>query len=125
MAEAEDVITDVARHATIYVQGLWRRHRARRGKGTVRSPPALVDFVRRLDLVATAFAGTSYPIHVAQPPAPPSLLKKLFDRRAAPRLQRPLDRAQRAAASTQSPAAAPVRNPPRRPATGRSGNPWR
>ena len=87
MAEAEDVITDVARHATIYVQGLWRRHRARRGKGTVRSPPALVDFVRRLDLVATAFAGTSYPIHVAQPPAPPSLLKKLFDRRAAPRLQ--------------------------------------
>jgi nitric oxide reductase NorD protein len=27
MAEAEDVITDVARHATVYAQALWRRHR--------------------------------------------------------------------------------------------------
>ena len=30
MAEAEDVITDVARHATVFAQELWRRHRATR-----------------------------------------------------------------------------------------------
>ena len=28
MAEAEDVITDVARHATVFTQALWRRHRS-------------------------------------------------------------------------------------------------
>ena len=27
MAEAEDVIADAARHATVYAQALWRRHR--------------------------------------------------------------------------------------------------
>ena len=45
MAEAEDVITDAARHATIYAQELWRRHRGARRKGAQLEPPALTDFV--------------------------------------------------------------------------------
>jgi nitric oxide reductase NorD protein len=87
MAEAEDVITDVARHATIYAQGLWRRHRTARGKGERRAPPGLADFARRLDLLVTAVFGVSYPIRVAQPPAPPSLLSRFFGDRGTPPLQ--------------------------------------
>ena len=86
MAEAEDVITDVARHATIYAQGLWRRHRGARRQGARPEPPTLADFVRRLDLLVTAAFGVPFPIRVAPPPAPPSLLKRLFGGRDAPRL---------------------------------------
>ena len=87
MAEAEDVITDVARHATVYVQGVWRRHRGTRRHGARPEPPALADVARRLDLIVTAVFGRSYPIRVAQPPAPPSLLIRLFCDRAMPRLR--------------------------------------
>ena len=87
MAEAEDVITDVARHATVYVQGVWRRHRGTRRNGARPEPPALADVARRLDLIVTAVFGRSYPIRVAQPPAPPSLLSRLFCDRAMPRLR--------------------------------------
>jgi len=87
MAEAEDVVTDVARHATIYVQGLWRRQRGTRRKGGRAEPPALADFARRLDLFVTAVIGRSYPIRVAQPPAPANLLSRLFRDRSMPRLR--------------------------------------
>ena len=73
MAEAEDVITDAARHATEFVQGLWLRHRA--GAAPV---PRLDDVARRLGLLVMAAFGRSYPIRVAQLPAPPSLLTSFF-----------------------------------------------
>nr|MBF0682706.1 hypothetical protein [Pseudomonas sp.] len=79
MAEAEDVITDAARHATEFVQGLWLRHRA----GAAQAP-RLDDVARRLGLLVLAAFGHSYPIRVAQLPAPPSLLTTLFQRGKRP-----------------------------------------
>ena len=85
MAEAEDVITDVARHATIYAQALWRRHRAQ-------SPPArtvaLADVAQRIDLLIAAVFGTTYRVRTAQTPAPSTFLATAFRRRERPRVQR-------------------------------------
>jgi nitric oxide reductase NorD protein len=84
VAEAEDVITDVARHATVYAQALWRRHRA------TQSPPrtvAVVDVAQRIDLLIAAVFGTSYRIRTAQAPAPTTFLAKAFQRREGPRVQ--------------------------------------
>ena len=75
MAEAEDLITDVARHATVYAQALWRRHRAPTTRAKV---VTLADIAQHLDLLIQALFGTHYPLRVAQPPSPPTLLKKLF-----------------------------------------------
>lgn len=80
MAEAEDVITDAARHATEFVQGLWRRHRA----GAADAPVRLEDVARRLDLLVLAAFGRRHPIRVAQLPAPPSLLTSFFQRNKRP-----------------------------------------
>ena len=81
MAEAEDVITDVARHATIHVQNLWRRHRA--VKGAV-DAMRLVDVAPRLDLLIAAVFGHSFPIRTAQLPAPPTVLMRLLQRQRLP-----------------------------------------
>jgi nitric oxide reductase NorD protein len=85
VAEAEDVITDVARHATVYAQALWRRHRATR-------PPlrtlALADVAQRVDLLIAAVFGTPYRLRTAQAPAPTTFLAKAFRRRERPRVQR-------------------------------------
>ena len=51
MAEAEDVITDAALHATNFVQGVWRRHRA---NAPATSVLTLADIAQRLDLLDTA-----------------------------------------------------------------------
>lgn len=81
MAEAEDVITDLARHATVFAQDLWRRHR---------SPPhevpllRLADVARRLDLLIAAVFGRSVPLLMAQPPAPPTWLAGVMQRRRIP-----------------------------------------
>lgn len=81
MAEAEDVITDAARHATVYVQALWRRHRpAAAGPRLLR----LADVSRRLDLLIAAVFGRSFPLRVAQLPAPPTFLVKTFRRGDGP-----------------------------------------
>ncbi|MEO5733300.1 MAG: VWA domain-containing protein [Rubrivivax sp.] len=82
MAEAEDVITDAARHATVFARDLWRRHRP--------PPPGptllqLADIAPRLDLLICAAFGRSYPIRTAQPPAPPTVLARLLQRQRAPR----------------------------------------
>ena len=86
MAEAEDLITDVARHATVYAQALWRRHRA------TSSPPtrmlALADVAQRIDLLIAAVFGTSYRLRTAQAPAPTTFLTKAFRRRERPRVER-------------------------------------
>lgn len=81
MAEAEDVITDVARHATVFAQDLWRRHRsAPRGPQPVR----FTDVAERLNLLLTAVFGRSFALRVAQAPAPPTFLSKIFLRRQGP-----------------------------------------
>lgn len=81
MAEAEDVITDAARHATIFARALWRRHR-RPALGPL--PLQLADVAARLELLANAVFGRSFVVRVAQPPAPPTWLNKLFLRAQAP-----------------------------------------
>jgi nitric oxide reductase NorD protein len=80
MAEAEDVIIDAARHATSYAQSLWSRH-AKRGR---RPAPALSELAPRLTLLVTAVTGRAFPFRFAQPPAPPTLLTKLFRRSEGP-----------------------------------------
>lgn len=81
MAEAEDVITDVARHATVYVQALWRRHRP-----LPPGPPVLhfTDVAQRIDLLLTAALGKGYRLRPAQAPGPPTFLSRLFLRREPP-----------------------------------------
>ena len=84
MAEAEDVITDVARHATVFARDLWRRHRAPPQAPVV---ARLEDFAQRIDLLIAAVFGASYPIRIAQSPAPTTLLTKLLRRDRPPRLR--------------------------------------
>ncbi len=84
MAEAEDVITDVARHATVYAQRLWRRHRpAAAGPAHLR----LTNVAERLDLLIAAVFGRSFPLRVAQAPAPPTWLGGVFRRHRLPPLR--------------------------------------
>ncbi|EKM97305.1 protein NorD2, partial [Stutzerimonas degradans] len=80
MAEAEDVVTDVARHATVYVQALWRRRR----EAAAPALPTLTDVADHLDLLLHASLGQRFTLRAAQPPAPPTLLEKLFRRVEAP-----------------------------------------
>jgi nitric oxide reductase NorD protein len=81
MAEAEDVLTDAARHATVFAQQLWRRHRP-----ATQEPRALrlQDLARRLDLLVTAVFGRTYPLRIAQPPAPRTWLARWMRRRDLP-----------------------------------------
>lgn len=81
MAEAEDLITDAARHATVYARALWRRHRPA-ASGT--APLQLADVAPRLDLLARAVFGRGFALRAAQAPAPPTWLSKLFLRGQAP-----------------------------------------
>ncbi|MCC6534191.1 MAG: hypothetical protein IT531_16705 [Burkholderiales bacterium] len=81
MAEAEDVITDAARHATVFARELWRRQRPRTA---LPRPLALADIASRLELLVAAVTGTSYSIRPAQPPAPTTMLRKIFQRREPP-----------------------------------------
>lgn len=80
MAEAEDVITDAARHATVFVQTLWRRHRQR----TAAPALALADVAARLALLGSAAFGREFVLRPAQPPAPRTWLDKLLRRNEAP-----------------------------------------
>ncbi|MHC8350783.1 nitric oxide reductase activation protein NorD [Pseudomonas sp. RT4P38] len=81
MAEAEDLITDVARHATVYAQALWRRHRAPSDAAKI---VTLGDVAQHLDLLIKAVFDTHYSLRVAQPPSPPTFLKKLLLRHEKP-----------------------------------------
>ncbi|MEP6964972.1 MAG: hypothetical protein ABI845_05755, partial [Polaromonas sp.] len=81
MAEAEDVITDAARHATIYAQALWRRHRP---ASKVPEPLQLADIAPRLDLLIAAVFGRSFALRVAQAPAVPSMVGRLLLRHQLP-----------------------------------------
>lgn len=77
MAEAEDVLTDAARHATIHIRRLWLRHR---GKDEGPRPVCLPEVRQRIDLIVHAVHGFSVPIRVAHVPARPTLLTRLFRR---------------------------------------------
>ncbi|RYZ64988.1 MAG: hypothetical protein EOP09_15010 [Proteobacteria bacterium] len=57
MAEAEDVLTDIARHTTVYIQRRWARHQQNKP-----SLPGLRDFRQRLDLLIIAAFGKQFPI---------------------------------------------------------------
>lgn len=81
MAEAEDLVVDAARHATIFIRDAWRRHYA----SEPQAPVALASLARRLDLLLSAACGTSLPLRVALPPARPTALHRLFTPRAYPR----------------------------------------
>ncbi|MCK9488027.1 MAG: hypothetical protein M0Q42_01255 [Xanthomonadales bacterium] len=81
MAEAEDVVVDAARHATIFIRDTWRRHYAREPD----QPIALASLAQRLDLLLSAACGTALPMRVALPPARPTLLHRLFHRSTYPR----------------------------------------
>ena len=79
MAEAEDVITDAARHATVFVQDLWRRHRRQSGARQVE----LADVAGRLDLLVNAVFGRDFRLRPAHPPAPRTWLDKMLRRQEA------------------------------------------
>lgn len=81
MAEAEDVLTDAARHATAFAQDLWRRRRAAQAGP---APLALADVAARIDLFLSAVFGRSFPLRVAQAPAAPTWLSRWMKRGALP-----------------------------------------
>jgi nitric oxide reductase NorD protein len=72
MAEAEDVITDAARHATVFTRALWRRYRP---PAEIPATVCLSDISQRLDLLITAVFGAGLRLRVAQPPPHPTLLQ--------------------------------------------------
>ncbi len=81
MAEAEDVLVDAARHATVFAQRLWQRH----GRATESDAILLVQVAERLNLLMTAVFAVSIPIKVAQPPAPITFLTRVFRRESLPK----------------------------------------
>ena len=87
MAEAEDVITDVARHATVFIQGLWRRCTP---PGPGPSPLQLADVAPRIDVLLTAVFGRSFALRIAQPPPLPTALSRLVQRHALPPMRQAL-----------------------------------
>ncbi|MEO7073395.1 MAG: hypothetical protein ABI300_10700, partial [Rhodanobacter sp.] len=81
MAEAEDVIVDAARHATIYARALWQRYRQPTQQA---APVSLADVAPRLDLLVSALTGSGLRLRVAQAPAAPSFLSLAMRRRHGP-----------------------------------------
>jgi nitric oxide reductase NorD protein len=81
MAEAEDVIVDVARHATDYAHQLWQRNVA----GGRKADLSLAELAPRLTLLVAAVTGRTLPLRVSQTPPAPTLLSKLFRRAEGPR----------------------------------------
>ncbi|RZI42598.1 hypothetical protein EGT07_11385 [Herbaspirillum sp. HC18] len=82
MPEAEELIVDAARHATVAAQGIWRRWRDERS-----NPPSrwhLDDYKQRLALLIEAVLGMQLPVRVAQAPTPVSWLERLRRRAVAP-----------------------------------------
>ena len=87
MAEAEDVLTDAARHATVFAQNLWRKyHKPDTSPRTV----TLVDIAPRLDLLLESIFGRHYAIRVAQPPARPTFLATIIRHNQTPYRNEPI-----------------------------------
>ena len=85
MAEAEDVITDAARHATEFARDLWRRQRPPRERAHVR----VADVAPRLDILLTALFARGWTLRSAPIPPPRTLLHRLF-RRSIPHRSQPV-----------------------------------
>ncbi len=83
MAEAEELVSDAARHATVFAQKMWRRHRKARGEtATVQ----LTDVAPRLDLLIKTVFGSGITLRPAQLPARATMLSILFRNHRLPRL---------------------------------------
>lgn len=81
MAEAEDVLVDAARHATVFARRLWaQRHPARRPEYL-----ALHDVAERLAILIQAVLRIHPPIRVSQDPAAHTLLTRVFRSETLPR----------------------------------------
>lgn len=80
MAEAEDLITDAARHATEFAQSLWRRYR----KPTGPEPLDPRTLIHRIDLFLTAAFQTNHPLRFAQVPARRTWLRNLLRKAELP-----------------------------------------
>jgi nitric oxide reductase NorD protein len=87
VAEAEDVLVDAARHATVFIRDLWRRQHA---PSPAAAPVALDAVAPRLDLLVTLAGGASLPLRVALPPPRPTLLHRVLHGDAHPRHRRAL-----------------------------------
>ena len=85
MPEAEDVITDAARHATVFAQELWRRHRP--GTGDTVDVPVILH---RLDLLIVGSYGRSFRLRLSQPPATIPFVRKVFSRAELPAAREPV-----------------------------------
>ena len=81
MAEAEEVLTDAARHATVFAQRLWRRFGP--DSPEPKSVP-LSEVAERLELLLAAVTGHSYRLRIAQPPPRPTLLAEMLGRSPRP-----------------------------------------
>lgn len=81
MAEAEDVLSDVARHATIYARGVWRRHRH---DPNAASEIPLLDVAHRLELLLEAVFSKHFTLRIAQPPPRKPYLHRIFRRSDLP-----------------------------------------
>ncbi len=81
MAEAEDVLVDAARHATVFARRLWARSRPRRHSDLLE----LASVAERLAIFVQAAFGIHPTLRVAQEPTPPTLLTRLFRGEALPR----------------------------------------
>lgn len=84
MAEVEDVLSDTARHATIFMRRLWRRYRPLPGAPRT---VVLIDMAPRLDLLITAYLGQGLRLRTAQDPPHPTLLSRIFRRVQSPWLK--------------------------------------
>ena len=81
MAEPEELISDAARHTTVYVQNVWRRYQSpAKGPKTI----ALSDVAHRLDLLLSATFNTGFALRPAQTPPRPTLLSLVFKRYQRP-----------------------------------------
>src|SRR5690606_28272994 len=81
MAEAEDVISDLARHATIHARRVWQRHRHNPDGVAVTQ---LSDVAPRIELLLDAVFSQHFVLRVAQAPARRSFLRRFFRRHDLP-----------------------------------------
>ena len=87
MAEAEDILVDAARHATVYVQNWQARRKSSSGTQSL-APAELSIQIPRLALLLSALyggqSGGPFALRIAQAPPPVTLLTRLFSRAQRP-----------------------------------------
>jgi nitric oxide reductase NorD protein len=81
MAEAEDLLVDAARHATVFARRLWARHHPERRPDFLE----LASVAERLAILIQALLRIHPPFRVAQEPAPHTLLTRVFRSETLPR----------------------------------------